>query len=83
MNSICRIWPTATSVVTRARRALGIGAAIGARHLNLVAVQVDGWLVMVRLPTRMRTSFSCATTGLMAGEDAAVPAPDVEVQSWC
>lgn len=69
MNSTCRIWPTATSVVTSGQRALlGTGPPSVPVTSNSWPWMWIGWLVIVRLPTRMRTrSFCLATSGVIAG----------------
>ena len=70
MNSICRIWPTATSVVTSGQRAVwGTGPPSVPVTSNSMPWMWTGWLVMVRLPKRTRTrSPSRATSGLMPGK---------------
>ena len=70
VNSTCRIWPTATSVVTSGQRAdFGTGPPSVPVTSNSWPCKWMGWLVMVRLPTRMRTlSFCRATSGVIAGK---------------
>ena len=69
-NSICRIWPTATSVVTSGQRALrGTGPPSVPVTVNSWPCRCIGWLVIVRLPMRTRTRSLCRTTsGLMPGK---------------
>ena len=56
MNSIWRIWPTATSVVTSGQRAaFGVGPPSVPVTTNSWPCRCIGWFVIVRLPMRMRT----------------------------
>jgi hypothetical protein len=69
MNSIWRIWPTATSVVTSGQRAVWARAAIGAGDLELVAVHVDGVVGHGQIAhADAHLVALTATSGLMAGK---------------
>ncbi|CAM4126121.1 hypothetical protein ACAN107058_22955 [Paracidovorax anthurii] len=70
INSICRIWPTAMSVVTSGQRAEGgtVPPSVPVTSNSWPCTWM-GWLVMVRLPTRSRTrSPRPATMGSMPGK---------------
>ncbi|MCY1524589.1 hypothetical protein D9M68_595300 [compost metagenome] len=69
MNSICRIWPTATSTDTSGQRAVrGTGPPSVPVTSNSWPWMWIGWLVIVRLPARMRTRSPRRTLSVsMAG----------------
>ena len=61
-KSICRIWPTATSaVISYCRALLGVGPPSVPVMRNSCPCRWIGWLVIVRLPKRMRTLSLCRT----------------------
>jgi hypothetical protein len=69
-KSICRICPTATSVVTSYWRLLfGVGPPSVPVTRNSCPCRWIGWFVIVRLPMRMRTlSMWLTTSGSMPGK---------------